>query len=83
VLVADNVSVVVAVGVAVSVRVEVAVGVAVRVVVLDAVIVGLAVREVVVVEETVGGSAVGLTDATSFPTVRSTPQTCGSDKVAE
>jgi hypothetical protein len=54
---------------AVAVRVSVVVGV------LEAVIVGVAVREVVVVEETVGGKAVALTEATSLPTVRSTPQT--------
>ena len=33
--------------------------------------------------EGVGGSAEGLTEAASLPTVRSTPQTCGSDSVAE
>jgi hypothetical protein len=60
-----------------AVRVRVVVGV------LEAVIVGVAVKEVVVVEETVGGSAVGLTEAISLPTVRSTPQTCGRDSVAE
>jgi hypothetical protein len=49
----------------------------------EAVIVGVAVREVVVVEETVGGSAVGLTEAISFPTVKSTPQTWGNERVAE
>jgi len=59
------------------------VSVSVVVAVPEAVIVGVAVREVVVVEETVGGSAVGLTDATSFPTVKSTPQTWGNERVAE
>jgi hypothetical protein len=59
----------------VEVALPVAVRVSVVVGVLDAVIVGVAVREVVVVEETVGGSAVGLTEAISLPTVRSTPQT--------
>lgn len=39
----------------------------------DAVRVGVVVR----------GSAEGLTDATSLPTVKSTPHTCGRDSVAE
>ena len=62
---------------------------AVNVLVVDAVIVDVAVRVLVedkdgvVVDETVGGRAVGEIDATSLPTVKSTPQTCGRDKVAE
>ena len=59
------------------------VGVAVSVVVVDAVSVGVAVKVSVVVGEDVGGSAVGETEATSLPTVRSTPQTCGRVSVAE
>jgi len=71
------------VGVAVRVEVEAAVGVAVRVVVVDAVMVGVPVAVKVVVEETVGGGAVGDTEAASLPTVISTPQTWGNDSVAE
>jgi len=51
------------------------VGVAVKVIVEDA--------EMVDVAVVVGGSAEGLTDATSLPTVKSTPHTCGRDSVAE
>jgi hypothetical protein len=71
------------VGVAVRVKVEVAVGVAVRVVVVEPVIVGELVAVKVCVDETVGGSAVGETEAASLPTVISTPQTWGSVRVAE
>jgi len=78
-----GVEVAVPVGVAVSVSVVVPVGVAVSVVVVDVVMVGVAVRVNVVVGVEVGGSAVGETEATSLPTVRSTPQTCGRDSVAE
>ncbi len=35
------------------------------------------------VDVAVGGGAEGLTDAASLPTVMSTPQTWGSDRVAE
>ena len=79
------------VAVAVSVCVEVEVGkaviwyrgVEVALAVVDAVIVDVAVRVNVVVGVEVGGSAVGETDATSLPTVKSTPQTCGRVSVAE
>jgi hypothetical protein len=71
------------VGVAVNVNVEVAVGVAVRVVVVDAVMVGVPVAVNVIVDDAVGGGAVGDTEAASLPTVMSTPQTWGSIKVAE
>ncbi len=71
------------VGVAVNVKVEVAVGVDVRVVVVDAVMVGVPVAVNVVVDDAVGGGAVGDTEAASLPTVISTPQTWGSDSVAE
>jgi hypothetical protein len=68
-------------GVEVAVSVELVDGVAVKVVVVVAVevVVGVAVR----VEVVVGGSAVGDTEATSLPTVKSTPQTWGRDRVAE
>jgi (2Fe-2S) ferredoxin len=39
--------------------------------------------EEVLVDVAVGGSAVGLTEAISLPTVMSTPQTSGNDSVAE
>ena len=71
------------VGVAVRVKVEVAVGVAVKVVVVEPVMVGELVAVNVVVEDTVGGNAVGDTEAASLPTVISTPQTWGSVRVAE
>jgi hypothetical protein len=77
----------------VEVAVCVLVGVAVRVVVVEVVmvevavkvpvVVGVAVKVGVVVGEDVGGRAVGETEATSLPTVRSTPHTWGSDRVAE
>jgi hypothetical protein len=69
--------------------------VAVKVVVVDAVIVAVAVSVAVIVPvavavsvgvwvgEEVGGSAVGLTEAASAPTARSTPQTSGRESVAE
>jgi hypothetical protein len=38
---------------------------------------------IVVVEVAVGGAAVGLTEAISLPTVMSTPQTWGKERVAE
>ena len=66
---ADMVSVVVAVPEAVMVAVAVCVAVSVWVAVW--VLVG------------VGGRAEGLTEAASFPTVISTPQTSGRDRVAE
>jgi hypothetical protein len=75
--------------VAVRVVVGVVVEVAVRVVVVDDVTVELVVAvsvEVVVpvvVGEDVGGRAVGETEEASLPTVRSTPHTWGSDRVAE
>jgi len=69
------------VGVAVSVMEAVGVPVAVRVVVVDAVIVGVEVAVSVVV--VVGGGAVGETEEASLPTVKSTPHTWGSDRVAE
>jgi len=81
------VRVLVDVGVAVAVRVVVVV--AVSDVVVDAVIVAVAVsvvvedKEGVVVGDTVGGRAVGDTEATSLPTVKSTPHTWGKDRVAE
>ena len=53
------------------------------VIVVVAVIVAEEVLEPVGVEVEVGGSAVGLTEAISLPTVISTPQTWGSDRVAE
>jgi hypothetical protein len=79
------------VAVAVNVCVEVVVGkaviwnsgVLVAVAVLDAVMVDVAVRVNVVVGVEVGGAAVGETEATSLPTVKSTPQTCGRVSVAE
>jgi hypothetical protein len=67
----------------VEVAVCVLVGVAVRVVVVEVVMVEVAVKVPVVVGEDVGGRAVGETEATSLPTVRSTPHTWGSDRVAE
>jgi hypothetical protein len=69
--------------------------VAVKVVVVDAVIVAVAVSVAVKVPVAVavsvgvcvgvevGGSAVGLTEAASAPTARSTPQTSGRERVAE
>jgi len=69
--VADKVRVVVAVPVAVLVPVAEGVAVNVRVVV------GVAVNVRVVVGVEVGGRAVGETDAASFPTVISNPQTYG------
>jgi hypothetical protein len=56
-----------AVDVSVAVAVSVAVSVAVAVTVIEA----------------VGGRAEGLTEAASLPTVKSTPQTSGRDRVAE
>jgi hypothetical protein len=53
------------------------------VMVVVAVIVTEEVFDPVGVEVVVGGAAVGLTEAISLPTVRSTPQTWGSDRVAE
>jgi hypothetical protein len=53
------------------------------VMVVVAVIVTEEVLDPVGVEVTVGGSAVGLTEAISLPTVRSTPHTWGRDSVAE
>jgi len=53
------------------------------VVVVVAVMVAEDVLEPVGVEVVVGGAAVGLTEAISLPTVRSTPQTWGRDSVAE
>jgi len=55
----------------------------VEVMVPDAVTVAVAVTDAVTVAVDVGGSADGETEAASAPTVRSTPQTWGSDKVAE
>jgi hypothetical protein len=75
----DAVSVELVVGVAVRVFV----GVAVRVVVEVAVRVVVEVAVNVFVELAVGGGAVGLTEAISFPTVKSTPHTWGRDRVAE
>ena len=83
VLVADIVDEGVAVSVVVVDAVSVVVVDAVSVFVVDAVSVGVAVKVSVVVGEDVGGAAVGETDATSLPTVRSTPQTCGRVSVAE
>ena len=51
--------------------------------VLDIVTVEVAVTEAVTVDVEVGGRADGETEAASAPTVRSTPQTWGSDRVAE
>jgi hypothetical protein len=67
----------------VEVAVCVLVGVAVRVAVDEAVTVDVAVKVPVVVGEDVGGRAVGETEEASLPTVRSTPHTWGSDRVAE
>ena len=67
----------------VEVAVRVVVEVAVRVVVVDDVTVGLAVAVRVMVDEDVGGGAVGETEEASLPTVRSTPHTWGRDRVAE
>jgi hypothetical protein len=53
------------------------------VIVVVAVMVTEDVFEPVGVEVVVGGAAVGLTEAASLPTVRSTPQTWGNDRVAE
>jgi hypothetical protein len=53
------------------------------VMVVEAVIVTEEVLEPVGVDVAVGGAAVGLTEAISLPTVMSTPQTWGSDNVAE
>ena len=53
------------------------------VIVVVAVIVAEEVFDPVGVEVVVGGAAVGLTEAASLPTVRSTPHTWGSDSVAE
>jgi len=86
---ADKVSVVVAVPEAVMVAVPVSVCVAVWVAVdvpvsvWVAVCVVVAVWVTVCVEVGVGGRAEGLTEAASLPTVISTPQTCGRDRVAE
>jgi len=63
--------------------VEVAVEVLEPVIVVEAVIVTEEVFEPVGVDVDVGGAAVGLTEAISLPTVMSTPQTWGSDRVAE
>jgi hypothetical protein len=73
--VVDGKAVIIKRAVAVAVSVELVVGVAVRVVVEVAVN--------VFVELAVGGGAVGLTEAISLPTVRSTPQTWGRVRVAE
>ena len=91
--VAVNVEVAVEVGKAVmtkrGVLVEVADRVSVVVAVPEAVMVALAVCVAVsvcvpvCVEVGVGGRAEGLTEAASLPTVISTPQTSGSDRVAE
>jgi len=77
----------------VEVAVRVVVGVAVKVVVVEVVmvgvavkvpvVVGVAVKVPVVVGVAVGGGAVGETEEASLPTVRSTPHTWGSDRVAE
>ena len=66
---------------AVPVSVEVCEPVAVTV--PEAVTVAVAVTEAVTVDVEVGGRADGETEAASLPTVRSTPQTWGSDRVAE
>jgi len=63
-----------------AVAVPVAVVVPEAVIVTDAVWVAVSVWVAVWVG---GGSADGLTEAASFPTVISTPQTSGSDRVAE
>ena len=56
-----------------AVSVELVEGVAVRVLVIVLVVEGVAV--IVLVEESEAGTTVGLTDAASLPTVKSTPQT--------
>ena len=66
-------------GKAVTIKRGVAVAVFVELVVAVKVFVGVAVS----VEVVEGGTAVGLTEATSLPTVKSTPQTWGRDRVAE
>jgi hypothetical protein len=55
----------------------------VAVTVPEAVTVAVAVTEAVTVDVDVGGRADGDTEAASAPTVRSTPQTWGSERVAE
>jgi len=86
VLVAEGASVTVVelviVGVADNVRVVVAVPVVVPVVVPVAVEVVVAVFVIVIVGVDVGGRAVGETEAASFPTVISRPQTYGWVMVA-
>ena len=83
VLVAVSVEVEEGVGHAVITKRGVDVTLAVSVTVLEAVTVAVAVTDAVTVAVDVGGSADGETEAASAPTVRSTPQTWGSDKVAE
>ena len=83
VLVAVSVDVEEGVGHAVITKRGVDVTLAVSVTVLEAVTVAVAVTDAVTVDVEVGGSADGETEAASAPTVRSTPQTWGSDSVAE
>jgi hypothetical protein len=83
VLVAVSVVVVDGVGHAVITKRGVDVILAVSVTVPDAVTVAVAVTDAVTVEVELGGRAEGDTEAASAPTVRSTPQTSGSDRVAE
>jgi hypothetical protein len=58
-------------------------GVAVAVFVVEPVKVVVGVAVSVLVDEAVGGSAVGETEAASCPTAKETPQTSGRDRVAE
>ena len=83
VLVAVNVRVVVVVGKAVTTKRGVLVAVPEDVTVAVPVIVPVAVDVIEVVGLAVGGRAVGLTEAASLPTVKSTPQTSGRERVAE
>jgi hypothetical protein len=71
--VVDGKAVIIKRAVAVAVSVELVEGVAVRVLVIVLVVEGVAV--IVLVEESEAGTTVGLTDAASLPTVKSTPQT--------